>query len=55
MQDDTLCFTCGEALDLAAPHMTLIRQLERETSGVVTVLDCLPVEYRHEDCPERTR
>lgn len=55
MHDQTLCFTCGGELDLAAPHLALIRQLEREDRGAVTVLDAYPVEYRHEDCTEAHR
>lgn len=55
MDTDTLCFGCGQALDLAVPHLTLLRQSEREDDGVVTVLEVFPAEYRHEDCPEAAR
>ena len=51
----TSCAGCGLSLDLAAPHITLVRQLEREQRGVVAVLDAYPVEYRHQQCAPAAR
>lgn len=47
---DHTCTTCGLTLDLADPHVTLVRQLEREQHGVVAVTDSRVLEYRHPAC-----